>query len=228
MPAKKNTSNPTKRRGVALWIGLLFIASAWMFFLGIVVGRGTAPVKFDIENLKKELAELKEKVMRQELKRYKIHPEDGQNREGLDFHEALKNPTDETGLLMDPKHKSSIQWGDKPELQDRRTPDPKKTDETLAPPTDKPGASVPQASEKKWYAIQVLSVKDSKAADKIVLDLKKKGYSAYKKSGSVGGKGVYHRVRVGNFADKTSAEATLDRLRKEKYKPLLILLKEDP
>jgi cell division protein FtsN len=39
----------------------------------------------------------------------------------------------------------------------------------------------------------------------------------------VKGKRVYYRVRVGAFADKYGADATLNRLKKENYKPILIL-----
>ena len=202
---------------------MLFIVSAWMFFLGIIVGRGTAPVKFDIENLKKELAELREKVIKQELKRYKIRTEDGENKQSLDFHQALKNPTDDTGFLPDLKRESLEQADDKPVFQSKKTVRTEKKDETPGPLKDKPGALVQQASEKKRFTIQVLSVKDSTAADKIVQNLKKRGYPAYKVAGRVSGKGVYYRVRVGGFAGKRSADATLNRLKKEKYKPMLLL-----
>ena len=56
---KKNTPSPQKRKGLVLQIGLIFFVSIWMFILGVFVGRGTAPVQFDIEELQKELAALK-------------------------------------------------------------------------------------------------------------------------------------------------------------------------
>ena len=53
------------RKGVFLGICLIFFISAWMFVLGILVGRGTAPVHFDIEVLQKELIALKESIIKQ-------------------------------------------------------------------------------------------------------------------------------------------------------------------
>ena len=37
------------------YAGILLCVSVWMFFLGILVGRGTAPIKFDIPKLEKKL-----------------------------------------------------------------------------------------------------------------------------------------------------------------------------
>jgi len=54
------------RKGVFLGICLVFFISAWMFVLGVLVGRGTAPVQFDIEALQKELIALKESIIKQE------------------------------------------------------------------------------------------------------------------------------------------------------------------
>ena len=41
----------------------------------ILIGRGTAPVQFDIEKLQKELASLKEAVIKKEELRFKIDPD---------------------------------------------------------------------------------------------------------------------------------------------------------
>ena len=49
-------------KDTAVWISIISFVSIWMFVLGIFVGRGTAPVKFDIEKLQKELVALKEAV----------------------------------------------------------------------------------------------------------------------------------------------------------------------
>ena len=43
------------RRKIAGWVLLIFFLCAWMFILGILVGRGTAPLKFDIAELEKKL-----------------------------------------------------------------------------------------------------------------------------------------------------------------------------
>ena len=43
------------RRAIAGWLGVIFILCAWMFVIGILVGRGTAPVKFKIDGLQTKL-----------------------------------------------------------------------------------------------------------------------------------------------------------------------------
>jgi len=42
------------RRKIAGWALLIFFLCAWMFILGLLVGRGTAPVKFDIAAIEKK------------------------------------------------------------------------------------------------------------------------------------------------------------------------------
>ena len=56
-PPKKEKS-PEKRK-TAFWLTITVVASVWMFVLGIPVGRGTAPVQFDVKAMEQELADLK-------------------------------------------------------------------------------------------------------------------------------------------------------------------------
>ena len=70
--------------------------------------------------------------------------------------------------------------------------------------------------------IQVGSFKEIKTADKEVATLKGNGYRAYRVIGKVAGKGEWYRVRVGYYANKAEARKTMERLKKDKYSPLLI------
>ena len=54
------------RKGKLVWGGLIVFIAGWMFVLGIMVGRGMAPVNMDVGKLEKELADLKAKMMAQE------------------------------------------------------------------------------------------------------------------------------------------------------------------
>jgi len=56
----------------------------------------------------------------------------------------------------------------------------------------------------------------------MVARLKKKGYSAYRISSNIPEKGIWHRVRIGYFKDKAEADGTLNKLKKEKYGPILV------
>lgn len=62
---------------------ILFFVSAWMFFLGILVGRGTAPVSFDTTGFQAALARLA-----LESKVAPVLPEAAD----LDFYDVLKKP----------------------------------------------------------------------------------------------------------------------------------------
>ena len=101
-PSKKDKSSKRKaRKGLILWIGLTLFICAWMFVLGILVGREMVPVKFDIEKLQNELADLKEAVIKKELDQYKIdsNADDGKTKMG--FYETLKKTGGEARLKND-------------------------------------------------------------------------------------------------------------------------------
>ncbi|OIN94846.1 MAG: hypothetical protein AUJ48_04420 [Deltaproteobacteria bacterium CG1_02_45_11] len=83
-----------KRREIAGWLSVFFFVAAGMFVLGGFVGRGTAPVQFDIENLQKELAALKEAVIKKELTRFKIDVNAANDKTDLGFYEELKETKD--------------------------------------------------------------------------------------------------------------------------------------
>ena len=97
---KKEKSTPKKksapvqtRKGLALWIGLFFFACGWMFVLGILVGRGTAPVQFDIKKLQEELASLKAAVIKKERLRFKIDSGAAGQKTDMDFTKDSKSPS---------------------------------------------------------------------------------------------------------------------------------------
>ena len=52
------------RRAIAGWLVAVFFVSAWMFGIGVLVGRGTSPLKIDINELQKKL-----QIARNELKK---------------------------------------------------------------------------------------------------------------------------------------------------------------
>jgi cell division septation protein DedD len=72
------------------------------------------------------------------------------------------------------------------------------------------------------YTIQAASVKNVKDADRLVAKLKKKGYPAYRAAGNVPGRGVWFRVRIGEYNSKVQARRTIDKLKKLGLKPILL------
>jgi cell division septation protein DedD len=216
---KKKSSSQWTRKGLALWICLTFFACVWMFVLGILVGRETVPVKFDMEKLENELAALKEAVIKKELDRYKPDPNFEDNKTKMEFYEALKNTGEEERLKANipqnkPKllPKKNVSTAKKAVSKKFITAQKAKT----ADPVKKP------AENNKNFTIQVAALKDLKVADTLVEKLKKRGYPAYRSMGKVPGKGIFYRIRIGSFKNRADAGTILNRLKKENIKAIIV------
>ncbi|MBW2662307.1 MAG: SPOR domain-containing protein [Deltaproteobacteria bacterium] len=197
----------TGRRGTVVWICIIAFVSVWMFVLGIFVGRGTAPVKFDIEKLQKELIALKEAVLKEEKKQFKLDPDTGTGKIELSFYEALKDTK-----------KNVRSSGTSPEKKKQ----PEKEVDVRPSPQLIKTASTGQAKTGDGFTIQVASLKDSKAADEITKQLKAKGYPAYTIMAKIPEKGIWYRVRTGEFKNKSETGDMLSRLKKNKFKPIVV------
>ena len=218
--SKKRKSS--SRKGLTLWIFLIFFVSAWMFILGILVGRGTAPVKFDIEKLQNELAALKEDVVKEELERFKIDSNSADNKTEMNFYEELKVTKEEDSLNIGTSDQK------KEPLPENTVSEPKKigpSEEALsvkAHQENKPKTISKTDITNKNITIQVASFKDPDVADKMVEELKKKGFPAYRSIGKVPGKGIWYRVRIGYFSTKSEAGSMLKMLKKDKLNAILV------
>jgi cell division septation protein DedD len=190
-----------------------------MFVLGIFVGRGTAPVKFDMEKLENELAALKEAVIKKEFDRYKLDPNFGNNKTKMEFYEALKNTGEEERLKADiPQNKP------KP-LSKKTASTPKKpvvSKKTLTASKAKTTAVKKSAGDNKNFTIQVAALKDLKVADNLLAKLKKRGYPAYRSIGKIPGKGIFYRIRIGYFKNRADADIIFNRLKKENIKAIIV------
>jgi cell division protein FtsN len=220
MKNKKDKKKPSLQfvpKEPSVWIFLIVFVSAWMFVLGVLVGRDTAPVKFDIEKLQKELVALKEAVIKKEQKLFKIDSDGVKNKTDFGFYEALKETKKDKNNGADISKKQETKH-----LTKNKTVKVKKKvipDKSKIINKDKQN-NLTETDEK--LTIQVASLKDSKDADEMVARLKKKGYPAYRISSNIPEKGIWHRVRIGYFKDKAEADGTLNKLKKEKYGPILV------
>lgn len=215
MPETKKTLFDSIRHGNTMWIGMIFFASAWMFVLGIFVGRGTAPVKFDIEKLQKELLALKKTVIDADKKQLKVYMETAKKKMDLGFYEALKMSEGGDKPGKTPLKQTSVRATKR---RERSEISKGKTDSAPREAGSETEAG-PRATN---LTIQVGSFKEMATADRVVAELRGTGYQAYRTIGKVAGKGVWYRVRVGYYADKADARDTIQRLKKDRYKPLLI------
>jgi cell division septation protein DedD len=222
---KQKPASGTGRR-LGLKILGFFALSAWMFGLGVWVGRGTAPLRFDIAKLETELAEMKARLLTEEQQRTALTQEAAGDWSNLDFYEALKKSGDDplpnpgappagaeaTDSGNTARTKKSLK------LATRTTPPP--------PGTAKPAPAKPQPAAQPAadgeLTIQVASLKDPADAARLVLSLQAKGFAAYRVSAQVPASGTWHRVRVGAFKDRAAAQAVLERLKNEKFDGLVV------
>jgi cell division septation protein DedD len=232
-PKKKKSSPLPPRKGLAVWIGLTLFACGWMFVLGILVGRETVPVKFNMEKLQNELAALKEAVIRKELDQYKIDSNADIDKTKMAFYETLKKPGSDDGFETDvSKLKRKALAEKKTESGTEKTSMPKKIESgkrKISPPK-----KIETAQKKKTvnltktadvnnkFTIQIASLKNSAAADKMVAKLKKRGYPAYRSIGKIPDKGIWYRVRVGYFKTRAEARGTVKQLKNEKIEAIIV------
>jgi cell division septation protein DedD len=230
------------RRKIAGWFFLIFFLCAWMFILGVLVGRGTAPVKFDIAAIEDKLAGSPD-VDPAGQPQATAQNDDltVKDKTNLDFYEALKENREDVKApaLQQPKISEH-----KIEETVEKTVPPKPASEKIAPQSTVPAESkttgIPETKaptpEKgkvaavvktnaagPAYTIQAAAVKDSNDADRLVEKLKKAGYPAYRVIGKIPGKGVWFRVRIGEYRSKSEAAAVMDKLKKEGLKPILVM-----
>ncbi|MFO7495000.1 MAG: SPOR domain-containing protein [Desulfobacterales bacterium] len=231
---QKPAASGTGRR-LGLKILGLFVLSAWMFGLGVWVGRGTAPLRFDIAKLETELAELKSRLLQEEQQHTAIAQEAASDWSNLDFYEALKKTGDDplpnpegprdagnaaAGRSETAKPKKSLK-----EATRAAEPPPttvKARPPSAAAPPAKPPPGVPPPAAAGELTIQVASLRNPADAARLVQTLQAKGFAAYRVTGQIPATGTWYRVRVGAFKDRTSAQAVLERLKKEKFGGLVI------
>jgi cell division septation protein DedD len=238
------------RRKIAGWAFIIFFLCAWMFILGILVGRGTAPVKFDIAALEKKIEASNEGDGGDQSKApAPKKPVVVKDKTKLEFYEALKeNKVDpDVPALQKPevvKGKIKKQADKTAPRETKKKAVPKPAPAKAASQkagTQKPeaaaGSQIKKPAKKKEkapavartnatgpvYTIQAASVKDPKDADRMVQKLKKSGYPAYRAIGKIPGKGIWFRVRIGEYKRKSEALSVMNKLKKDGVKPILVM-----
>ncbi|MCK4389383.1 MAG: SPOR domain-containing protein [Desulfobacterales bacterium] len=77
------------RKKLFLWLGIAFLGMVWMFTLGVMVGRGLSPVRFDVQKLKKELMALKEEALKRGQARLKSQIDNPSGNSEFEFYKIL-------------------------------------------------------------------------------------------------------------------------------------------
>ena len=203
-------------RGLILWICLIFLVSGWMFVLGVLVGRGTAPVNFDIQSIQNELIALKESMLKQERIRNEAYLKKEHAKNTFEFYEALKRKQTEDSIKI-PLDK------EKPKKITKAAPPlKKKTGSAVTKQKEIKSVTSPKPVQEGTLAVQVASTKDQKSAEAMVKELQKKGYPAFSTQADIPEKGRWYRVRVGYFSGRTEADAARRQLSGDGYNGIVV------
>lgn len=183
---------------IFLWGGCLLFVLAWIFVLGILVGRGFLPGAVTaLSDIKDEISALQQMVSRdkpQELDASKKSDSDPQ----LAFYEKLEGQKDEAKKEQVPKKRAKSSYRKK------------------ASPANKTSSGEPAltSSTEMKYTVQLASLEDRGGVEKMIKDLAERGYSAYFAEAKVKGK-TYYRIRCGKFPSRKAAEEYARTLEKE-------------
>jgi cell division septation protein DedD len=234
---RKAASSPKKeassaKRKTAFWLTITVVASVWMFVLGILVGRGTAPVQFDVKAMEQELADLKAALAAKESA---TEPKTGTPLTDktqiahFSFYDVLKDAREEKlPDDFDPLPENPATSGPVAPAPKEKSQAPKPTAAAAAKKT--PAKQAPKTQVKRsppkpataQLTIQVMAVKDAKTADAAVRRLKSKGFDAYRSIVKVQGGGIRYRVRVGRYKSRKEANAVLAMLARSDVKGMIV------
>ena len=213
------------RKAIAGWAVVVFVISAWMFGMGVMVGRGTAPVSFDIDQLKRTLESLQasappsspksgpgpeapEMKSKADLGFYDSLPK---NREDVEMPNLTKSPPAPAPSKPEP----AVQKPAEPTVP----PKVEKPAAAPAPPAAPPPPAAAAAAPGKPLTVQIAAVKSEEEARRLLERLRQRGYAAYIEAIAIPDKGTWYRLRMGEFPSKEFARSTIDRLQKDGFKP---------
>jgi cell division septation protein DedD len=228
-PKKKTTAKrktflfELSRKQVILWLSAAFLALAWMFTLGIIVGRGLSPVSFDTKKLSKDFVALKKEFLKKEERR-KQAAEVPPDKMQFDFYDVLADKKEEALAQSSAKTQEGLA---EPSTRHESPSEPQSKDGKKGPEKEDQGqhavlSSTGQEARQTSFTVQVASLTDSVKAKELVSSLKDRGFKAYTVTVQVPDKGTYHRVRVGHFKDRHQAKQIVAKLRRDALEPIII------
>jgi cell division septation protein DedD len=235
---KKPSSLPISPKGKLVWGGLVVFIAGWMFVLGIMVGRGMAPVNLEVGKLEKELADLKAKMMDQEKAKVEAQLSGKESHlPVLEYPEALtsskkeepfksltKRPPEKARKV--PERTKAPVTKPKPVAKPKPKPKPapvvKQASSSEPKKATRPKPASQKAVKKGRFSIQVAAVQNVQSAEHLAAKLRKQGYRAYRLRSEVAGKGVWYRVRVGAFEDRGEANRVLAKLRSDNFNGMVV------
>lgn len=186
------------------WGGFLLFLLAWIFVLGILVGRGFLPgsVSTTISDMKSQIEKLQDIITRKEKYDSRVAKEIDESPK-LAFYEKLATKKNEVKNNWKPEGKEDIPG--KKEVPS----EPVKLQDELK---EKIEQDITEAEKDEHmlsdsdfkYTIQIFSLGDKEKAESMIKELVDKGYDAYYYAVEVEGK-TYYRINCGRFPDMNQA-----------------------
>jgi len=208
---------------IFLWISCLSLLLAWVFVLGILVGRGFIPESVTmISDIKNELSKLQDMVSSNKKKPTPESAKKEDDDSKLAFYNDLlnKKETDKSRGMpeskAEPPRRETIQKKNltteerlaeiRAEVSAKERNAQKKTEgHPEVSPKESPRAQQPVSSDKGGYTLQLASLGEKSKAEETIRKLINRGYDAYFYEVQVRGK-PWYRVRSGRFATRDEAE----------------------
>jgi cell division septation protein DedD len=227
--AKPSDKDPGKkphvtlsRKAIAGWAVVVFIISAWMFGVGVMVGRGTAPVSFDIDQLKRTLESLQKSAPPSPKSGAGPEAPEMKSKADLGFYDSLPKNREDAEMPNLPKPAAAPAKPEPPAQKPAEPIVPPKAEKPAAapaPPSAPPPPAAASAAPGKPLTVQIAAVKSEEEARRLLERLRQRGYAAYVEAIAIPDKGTWYRVRMGEFPSKEFARSTIDRLQKDGFKP---------
>ena len=201
-----------------------------MFVLGIMVGRGTAPIPKVLPHFENEIEERKIAG--------EAETSDSGLKQDLAYPEELKNPTPHKPIKP-VERKTTITEKPKPKADEPQTTasaqangstqkaastpvEPKQP--TPAEPIKKPEkeSTGPSNQANGQYTVQIAALKSVQKRGKTRQELRSKGFEAYQIRSQSENNTIWYRVRVGAFRTRSDAEKALSGLNQKNVKGLVL------
>jgi cell division septation protein DedD len=209
------------RRAAAAWAAAVFILCGWMFGMGVMVGRDTAPIRFDLDRLQNSLESLKKQEAGGKPGLSSADPAQMKEKTHLDFYEVLPKSRDDADMpkLPKPPPAAGVR-AEPPAAKAKEPPAAAKAEKPAAAPAPPPAPAA--AAPGQSYTVQVTAVKSEDEARRTVDRLRQRGYAAHVEAVAIPDKGTWYRVRMGEFPSREFARSTLERLQKDGFKPMVV------
>lgn len=227
--ANPSNKNPRKKplltlssKAIAGWVVVMFIVSAWMFGMGVMVGRGTAPIQFDLDRLKRTLESLNKPSPASKKDVAPIESAEMKDKTKLDFYEALPKNREDTDMPAIAKPPPPVAAKEPAPQKPPEPPATQKVEKSAAAPGPASAPPPAAAAPGKPYTVQVSAVRTEEEARSLLEKLRQKGYAGYIEPIAIPDKGTWYRVRMGEFPSKEFAGSTLNRLKKDGFTPVVV------